>query len=86
MERARRSYGRAARAVLHYANAPYERQVFSVGGFNDHAGAVRSEDVRVPGGYTIAAAVEGKLVPGLVVPTAGETVAELLAQVRAAAP
>jgi hypothetical protein len=77
-------------AVMHYASEPYEREVFTVEGFDDHSGSVRSDAVAVPGGYSIAAAIEGPtggvLVPGLVVPAGGETIAALLAQVRAAAP
>jgi hypothetical protein len=73
-------------AVLHYSTAPYEREVFTVEGFDDHSGPVRTEDVVVPGGYAVAAAIEGTPVRGLVVPAGGETIAELLAQVRAAAP
>ena len=73
-------------SVQHFANTPYERETLVVEGFDDHAGPVRSEDVIVPGGYTIAAAIAGTPVRGLVVPAAGETVSQLLAQVRAAAP
>jgi hypothetical protein len=73
-------------SVQHFANTPFERETLVVEGFDDHAAPVRSEDVIVPGGYSIAAAVAGTPVRGLVVPAAGETVSQLLAQVRAAAP
>lgn len=73
-------------AVMHYSSSTLDREVLTVEGFDDHAAAVLTDPVMVPGGFSIAAAADGTPVRGLVVPAGGETIAALLAQVRAAAP
>ena len=73
-------------AVMHYSSATVDREALTVEGFDDHAGAVLVESVAVPGGYSIAAAIDGTIVRGLVVPSGGETIAQVIAQVRRGTP